>query len=135
MNTLRTIVLLLTSASIIVGATSCAIFEEENRVVLDSLDRRIQPESTGGQIALAPVAIPAANIALGIDAFIVNPAVALPNAAVDTYEIYWDDQNEQPLVEAMLVPPKAILTPPTFVLVWLWRTAFDPREGELPFEL
>jgi hypothetical protein len=104
---------------VVVSLNGCAVFGKENRRVLNSLDDHISPQSPAVQIALAPVAVPAASGALLVDAAIVNPVHAVKPAAQDTYELYWKPRDVEPLTRAMLFVPVVVLTPPTFVAAWL----------------
>lgn len=102
----------------------CAVFQKENRRSLNGLDARIHPQSAGAQIALAPVAIPVASGALAVDAFAVNPVLAVEPAWEDTYNLYWKPREMEPLTRAMLFVPIVVLTPPTFVGSWLLNSFF-----------
>lgn len=102
----------------------CAIFNDDNRRTLNKLDEVIAPQSAPAQVALAPVAIPVASGALVVDAFVVNPAVALKPAASDTYELYWKPRDVEPLTKAMLFVPIVVLTPPTYVVSWFVHAFF-----------
>lgn len=105
--------------ALLVPLHGCAVANDNNRRTLNKLDEVIAPQSTGAQIALAPVAIPVASGALAVDAFLVNPAYAVKPAADDTYELYWKPRDVEPLTRAMLFIPIVVLTPPTFVTSWL----------------
>lgn len=114
-------------------SSGCAVYmAEENRVVLNALDERVQPETTAGKVALAPVILPVSLLAAGVDGLIINPAVALPNATRDTYEAFWDGSHPEPLVAAMLLPVKVVLTPPGFLFFWTTRAMLHPRDERRP---
>lgn len=106
-------------AAVLAPLNGCAVANDKNRRALNKLDEAISPQSTGAQVALAPVAIPVASGALAVDAFLVNPAYAIKPAADDTYELYWKPRDVEPLTRAMLFVPIVVLTPPTFVTSWL----------------
>jgi hypothetical protein len=115
---------LLVTILTLVLLTGCAVFDEDNRRSLNSLDEVIAPQSPANQIALAPFAVPVASGALLVDAFAVNPVYAVKPAALDTYELYWKPREVEPLTRAMLFVPIVVLTPPTFVASWFVHSFF-----------
>ncbi len=106
-------------AILLIQLTGCAVFNDDNRRALNKLDENISPQSTGAQIALAPLAVPVASGAVLVDGLLINPAYAVKPAWDDTYELYWKPREVEPLTRAMLFIPIVVLTPPTYVGSWL----------------
>jgi hypothetical protein len=105
--------------------TGCAVFNEDNRRVLNKLDEWIQPETTGARVALAPAAVPLGTVAGAADMVLVHPLSVIPDAADDVYELYWKPREMDFLRQSLLIPLFVVLTPPTFVGDWLFRSLFD----------
>lgn len=114
---------LLMIAAILVGG--CAISNPDNRRTMNKLDEWVQPESTTARVALAPVAIPVGTAAGVTDMLIVHPVCVIPDAADDVYELYWKPREMDAFRKTLLIPFCVILTPPTFVVDWLFRSIFD----------
>ncbi|MBN1774376.1 MAG: hypothetical protein JXB32_24155 [Deltaproteobacteria bacterium] len=108
----------------------CAVFERDNRRVLNELDARIQPGSTAARIALAPAAVPVGTVALATDMAVVHPAAMVPRAARDVKELYWKPAPASRLRAVLLFPLKVLATPPTFVADWLGRSLFAVKAEE-----
>jgi len=103
----------------------CAVFDRDNRPLLNALDEKVQPEGTWERVALAPVMIPVAGAAVTVDAVIIHPVQVVPEAADDVYELYWKPREETLLRKSLLFVPCLLATPPTFVGDWLVRAVFD----------
>jgi hypothetical protein len=103
----------------------CAVTNEDNRRTLNMMDGWIKPESTGTQIALAPVMVPAGTATLVTDMVIVHPICMIPKAADDVYELYWKPREMDFFRRALLFPVIVVATPPTFLVDWLGRIFFD----------
>lgn len=69
--------------------SGCAVFNRDNRRILNTLDGAIHPDSTGSKIVLAPVMVPVGTAALMTDMVILHPIRVIPDAADDVYEFYW----------------------------------------------
>ena len=111
---------------IVVSMTcGCAMFEEDNRRVLNALDETIQPKTVSGRVALAPLGVVAGTAGLAADALVVNPVHQIPEAWDDTAELCWEFGNMSPLRQAVLFPLRLGATPPTFIGDWLCRAMFD----------
>lgn len=119
-------ILAMTALAVAVCATSgCAFCDRDNRRLLSAMDEWVQPESTPARVALAPVAIPAATVAVAADIVVIHPVTQIPDAAEDTYELYWAPREMSPLKRTLLFLPCVALTPPTFVGDWIVRSVFD----------
>ncbi|MBN1901461.1 hypothetical protein JW926_09090 [Candidatus Sumerlaeota bacterium] len=117
--------LFLVFAILAFSIASCACFNENNRRSLNVTDEWIHPRKTAAQIALAPPAVTLGTVALASDIALVHPAVMVPRAADDVYELYWKPRGRNMFHKALLIIPCVILTPPTFVGDWLGRSLFD----------
>ncbi len=117
-NSFHSLFALALIASLLAPMTGCAVFNDDNRRALNKLDESISPQSTGAQIALAPLAVPVATGAVLVDGLLINPAYAVKPAWDDTYELYWRPREVEPLTRAMLFIPIVVL-PPTYVGSWL----------------
>lgn len=104
---------------------ACAVFNPENRRVLNWLDGQVQPESTTARIALAPVGVPVGSAALVLDMAVVHPVSVIPDAADDVYELYWKPRDMDWFRKALIFPLITVATPPTFLGDWLGRALFD----------
>lgn len=111
-----------------IGTAGCAVFDDDNRLLLNTLDEKIRPKTTGAQLALAPVAIPAGAVALAIDGAVINPVRAVPTAADDTRKLYWDYDSQGMLHDSLLFPVRVVLTPPTFAGDWAVRSMLEPED-------
>lgn len=103
----------------------CAVFNEDNRRFLNTLDGAVQPESTAVRTVLAPVALPVGTAALVTDMVLVHPVCVIPDAADDVYEIFWKPRDIDILRKSLLLPISVVLTPPTFLGDWLVRSIFN----------
>ncbi|MFO0984445.1 MAG: hypothetical protein U1E76_22415 [Planctomycetota bacterium] len=114
----------------LIGLTSCAVFERDNRRLLNGIDDCVSPESTATRIALAPVAVPVGTVALATDMFLVHPACMIPRAADDVYDLYWQPREMDAFRKALLFVPLVVLTPITFAGDWLLLSMFNvPRRS------
>jgi hypothetical protein len=105
----------LTALGLVLGLAltpGCAVLAEEHRHVARTLDRA-SPATIGAKVALAPVAFPIAALALGADAALINPLVALPKALGDARDVV-DVPSTGPL-EVFVFPMRCV----TFVAVFL----------------
>ncbi|WP_243393270.1 hypothetical protein [Leptospira perolatii] len=117
--------MLLVLILISLASMQCAVFEKRNRILTTYLDTKIQPESTGAKIALAPIVIPIGLVSILLDVFILHPISELPEAADDTYVILWKDPSGGIVQQAFLLIPKLVATPIFFLVDWLGRSGFD----------
>ena len=111
----------LVCASQLVG---CAVFNRDNRRLLNALDKQIQPKSVAARAALAPPVMLLGTGALAVDAVVIHPATAIPDAWDDTYELYWSPREMDALRRSLFFVPCVALTPPTFVGSWLLHSLF-----------
>ncbi len=109
----------------LVALSSCAIFNEDNRRLLNVLDDAVTPQSTAAQIALAPPGIVVGSAALAVDAVVVHPVAVIPEAWDDVHQLYWKPRDYTAIREALLIVPLVVLTPPTFLVDWAGRSLFD----------
>ena len=98
---------------------------KDNRVLYNELEERIQPKSIPARIALYPFAFTAGTGTLAVDAIAIHPVRVIPEAWDDVYELYWKPRDIELLRKALFFPLSAILTPPSFLGDWLWRSLFD----------
>jgi len=119
------ILLIVLLAPVFLGG--CAVFDGDNRRLLNAMDAKIHPGSTGTRIALAPAAVPVGTAALAADMVLVHPVCMIPRAADDVYQLYWKPREMDWLRRVILYPVFAIATPPTFVGDWLARSLFIIR--------
>ncbi|OPZ22711.1 MAG: hypothetical protein BWZ10_00303 [candidate division BRC1 bacterium ADurb.BinA364] len=109
------------AAAILAG---CATFEEENRPVLNKMDKTIRPQSTAARLALGPPCAALGAAAWAVDAAVVRPVAVIPAAADDVYELYWRPRDMDFFRKSLLFVPIVVLTPPTFAVDWAARTLF-----------
>lgn len=105
--------------------TGCAFMNKDNRVLLNQLDKQIDPKNTAGRVALAPVMIPVATTAGALDIVVIHPVSEIPSAAEDTYDALWKPRGHTPFKKALLFIPALVSTPPFFTGVWIWRSMFE----------
>lgn len=120
----RRLVLVLAAA-----LAGCSMLDRDNRRTLNLLDEHLTPGSTGGRVALAPVAIPVGLVALATDAVVVHPVTAIDDAWGDTVDVLWTSRDESPLRRVVFTPLAALATPVVFACDWAWRCLWpiDPR--------
>lgn len=110
-------------------AGGCAIADQNNRLLLNALDRAVQDtaitNSTAGRIAAAPLAIPVGTVAGVLDMAVVTPARAVSPAWKDTSEYLWEDPQGSDMRQLMLFVPKVVATPLLFTGDWAFRSVFD----------
>ena len=112
----------------------CAIVRPENRRTLNALDAHVIPDLAATRWVAAPVALPAALVAVAADVVIVHPCCVFDDAWGDTREWLWTPRNESRFRRAVMTPLCAFATPFTFLGDWLWRAMWDiePREERDP---
>ena len=117
----RNVYALLSVGVLLLLASGCAVMETENRRVLNSLDQLVQFESTSAKVAAAPVFVPI-GVAAGLtDMVIVHPAVSIPEAGEDTWEVLWKNPQGSEFRQMMLFLPKVVASPILFVTDWVAR--------------
>lgn len=122
---IRLVVLITLTSAVLSACTGCAIFvDEENRYLLNTLDEKVQFESTGAKVAAAPVFIPVGLAAGLTDAVIVHPLVSIPEAYRDTNETVWENPEGSEFRQAMIFLPKVVATPLVFCGDWALRVVF-----------
>jgi hypothetical protein len=105
--------------------SACAVFDRDNRLLLNKMDEWVKPRSTAARVALAPVAIPVGTLGLAADAALIHPVVVVPKAADDVYKLYWKPREMDWLRKGLILPLVTVLTPPTFTADWFGRAVFD----------
>jgi hypothetical protein len=120
----------LAACALALGALSgCAVFDEDNRVLLSRLDETVQPKSTAARIALGPVALVGGAGAAAIDAAVIHPVRVAPAAWDDVRDLYWKGGGEEDaLRKTLFLVPKAVLTPLTLAVDWAGRAAFGDAD-------
>jgi hypothetical protein len=111
--------LVLLSLALLAG--SCSMFRGNNRRTLNWLDESFTPVSTGGKIALAPVAFPIGVFGFAADLAIVHPAATIDDAWSDTEHLLWQADDESALRRALFVPVAVLATPFVFAGDWIGR--------------
>ena len=111
--------------------SGCAIARKENRRTLNALDKTVKIESTAGKIAAAPVFVPVGFVAGAGDAVVVHPAVSVPEAGRETYQILWEDPQGSDFHQAMLFFPKVGATPVVFITDWAIRVLFPIEDKDV----
>lgn len=110
-------------------STGCAFMDRDNRRVLNYLDAQAKDswiaKTTAGRIVAAPVALPVGGVAFVLDVAVVQPAMAVPPAAKDTYDFLWKPRGMTPFRKAILFVPVVVATPIVFVSDWAFRSLFD----------
>ena len=109
---------------------ACAVFERDNRVVLNSLDEHVAPSSDVGRWLLAPVALPVGAAAVTVDAVVVRPVTQLDDAWGDTVELLWEPGDQTPFRRVIVAPVMAVATPFVFAADWLARALFMVPDRE-----
>ncbi len=111
--------------------SGCAIANEKNRVLLNSLDSAVRDtaitNSTAGRIAAAPLAVPVGTVAGVLDMAVITPARAVSPAWSDTSEFLWEDPQGSDMRQMMLFVPKVVATPLVFIGDWSFRSVFDTK--------
>lgn len=105
--------------------TGCAMGNRDNTVLLSKLDEKVSPNTTWERVALAPIMMPAATGALLVDGMVIHPVRVIPKAGDDVYELYWQPRDETEFRQSLLLIPRAVATPPTFLGAWCLRATFD----------
>lgn len=110
----------------------CSMSERANRRTLNALDEHVAPESDGARWAWAPVGLPMAFVAWGVDFLVVHPACSIDDAWGDTVEWLWTSHGETRFRRAVFIPLAALATPFVFVGDWVgrWILDIDPREDD-----
>ena len=98
---------------------------KENRVLTNSLDEVVEPESITAKILLSPIFVPVGAATLALDAVIVHPISEIPNAWSDTSEAIWEEPEGSPLWQTFLLVPKIVISPIFFSFDWILRSLFD----------
>jgi hypothetical protein len=108
----------------------CAVFESENRRMLNALDRHVAPPNAAARWALSPLAMPLSLLAVTGDAVIVHPVCSIDDAWADTVDFLWTSHGESRFRRAMLTPLATLATPFAFVGDLGARILFpiDPNE-------
>lgn len=106
-------------------SSGCAAFRENNRPLTNYLDSKINPETTTGKVALAPVAVPLGFCSLTLDAAVAYPVAKLPGAVNDTTDIVWRNPSGGYMREVFLFAPKVVITPVVFTGVFIGKGYFD----------
>ena len=104
---------------------SCAMGNENRRLLLNYLDASWQPRSTTVRWIAAPIALPVALVAGAADAVVLHPIGQLDDAWVDTVDAVWDFDDSTEFRTVLLTPLSAAVTPVVFGVTWLWRSVFD----------
>jgi len=102
-------------------AGGCALYQPENRVLMNALDKSIAPKSPTTRAALLPLTLPASLLCLSVDGLIVQNAIAMGYAGRDTGEYIWPHLSDRYLDRMAMAPLQAIATPIFFAGDWLWR--------------
>ncbi|GEM_PF-2775103 len=117
----RRAVLALVLASLTVGLGGCAFLQEQNRPLLNALDRRIQPANPWAMVALSPVMIPTGLVVGALDAVAAHPIGSIPEAAGGIRRTYFAHEDEAFLESALFFVPRLAVAVPDFALLWTLR--------------
>ena len=112
---------------VVVGAclASCAIGNQDRRLLLNYLDESWTPPTATGRWLAAPVALPVGFCAGVTDAVLLHPLSQIDDAWVDTVDVVWDFGDSTDFRTVLLTPLSAVATPIVFGVTWLWRSVFD----------
>lgn len=102
----------------------CAIFEPENRRLLELLDADLAPPPGAAAIALTPVTLPVGVVALAADMVVVHPVASIDDAWLDTRDVLWHSTDETSFRKVVMAPVSVLLTPVIFTGDWLGRSLF-----------
>lgn len=105
----------------------CAFMNPRNTPALNTLDRAVPPETTLAKIALAPVFIPVGVACGALDICVLHPARAAGYATEDTRRVVWADSRLSHTEQALLLVPKAAVSPVVFIFCWFGESVFDLR--------
>lgn len=111
--------------------SGCAVFQRENRLTMNALDRAVQGTpvtgSTTAKVLAAPLALSVGATAGIVDLALVTPARATVPAARDTSSYLWENPAGSELRQMMLLLPKTVATPVVFLSDWGFRSVFTTR--------
>ena len=119
--------------TLVLSGSSCAVFESDNRRMLNLLDEHLTPSDPAAKWALAPIALPTGLAVASVDAAIVHPITVFDDAWGDTTELLWSPGvDESRFRRAVFTPLAAIATPAVFLGDWLGRSLFliPPRQDD-----
>lgn len=116
------------SAFVLCLCAGCAFMEEDNRRLLNTLDEQVEntviTNTTAGRIAAAPVFLPVGVVAFAVDTVVIQPVMAVPPAAEDTYDALWKPRDMTPFRKMLVFVPVVAATPIVFVSDWAVRSVF-----------
>jgi len=105
----------------------CAFTNPRNTPALSALDRAVRPETTLGKAALAPVFVPVGVACGALDICVLHPVRAAGYAAADTWRAVWADSRLSHTEQALLLVPKAAVSPVVFAFCWFGESFFNLR--------
>jgi hypothetical protein len=108
----------------------CAFQNPKNTPILTTLDKHVQPESTGAKIGYGLFWVPAGVVCGLTDVFIAHPIQATGPAARATVDAMWNTKGQSFIQQTILFVPRVAFTPVVFVATWLFESAFDVPHPE-----
>lgn len=102
----------------------CAFMNRENTPLLNVVERRLVPATTGIKVLVSPIVVPVGIAAGATDVFVVHPLMVIPPAARDVRN-FWRQRIDGYVTRMGAVIPRAAVTPVLFAGSWLGRSAFD----------
>jgi hypothetical protein len=119
-------------------AGGCACRNSANTPLLASLDRAVQPKTTGQRILYGIPLVPAATVAALVDIAVIHPARSLGYAAEVTRSALWTESAGTYTERTLVFVPKVLVTPVVYAGAWLVVSLFDlppqkePAKNETP---
>ena len=114
----------------VVAAGGCACQHPKNTPLLTALDKAVQPETTGKQIAYGVVWVPAGLACGALDVCVIHPVQSLGLSARDMWRTVWADPKGSFAQQVFLFVPKVVATPVVFSMGWVAHSLFDIRPRE-----
>ena len=113
----------------------CSALNSENHVLTKQFAEDVQPKSVAARVALAPVVVPAAIVALTFDDVLIHPVRMIPVAWEDAngpFREYWRPDTMSGIRKAVVLVPVVPLTAFCFIASWSFQSVLGKatKQGE-----
>lgn len=126
------------AACLLTITSGCAPFAPGGRILTQSLNTHLTPNNSTARIALSPIAMPIGAATMVVDAVVLNPVRALPDAA-DLAGDAFTALEPVGIGEVVVLPLRTVACACTFVAIEVaWITMpglFESRTGDEDGEL